>query len=101
MDFSEKQIEILEQVAIEVDEVLVETRKNKPQSFYVFEVKEDAEYFNDTSCEMEAVPEDLVGFWKMAYLDDLSYYSLKEAFGRYSWRKTFKKEIVTYEWADS
>jgi hypothetical protein len=95
-EFTEKEIEMFQGNIRERDEIYCEPRKDIVQSKYVFEVTPDQVYWDDEG--FTQVPEELVGFWIMAYADDLRYSHLEECIKKYSWDRCEMKEVVKTEW---
>lgn len=101
INFTEQELMILDQVAKELEEFYVDTRKGIPQTKCVFEVSENTTWDDWEKEKFNIpVPEHLIGTWMMAYAGDLSYTNLKEAFKLYHWVKCKQEEIVTYEWVE-
>jgi hypothetical protein len=98
MDFSKKQIDILKFVAVEVESKITESRKGVPQGYYVIEVKSNTEYWDDDKLDLLTVPKELVGNWKMIFLDDIDDYCWQDCLSRSGWYKVEKKEFLSYEW---
>ena len=101
--FTEKERTILEDVATEVDEFLVDTRKGIGQSKYVFEVKADATWYDWDVIVKDPerkVPGNLVGFWMMDDSDDLEEYNMRDCLKRASWVKCRQQPVTTVEWVE-
>ncbi len=98
--FTTKEYNILEQVAIEVEEFHYEMRKGVSQNKYVFVVPANAAYFDNAAYGEQKVPSELVGYWVMTFASDLQYTRLNEAIKNDQWSRCIKKEIVSYEWEE-
>lgn len=100
-DFTESERDMLDTVAVEEEEFYYETRKNVPQTKYVFVVK-PGQTWDDWANDKQdlPVPEEFVGFWVMSYAGDLSHSPLKDCIRDYSWVKCVKQEVTTHEWAE-
>jgi hypothetical protein len=98
-NFTEKECDMLDAVAVEEEEFYYETRKGIPQTKYVFEVY-DGQSWDDWANDNTdlPVPEEFVGFWVMSYASDLSDTSLNECIRDYPWVKCIKQEVTTHKW---
>jgi len=99
-NFNSLEISILRAVAQEVDEFHVETRKNIPQTKYVFTVHEGATWGDPKNDYQETpVPLNLIGSWMMYRSENLQYETLDDCIRLYKWVKCYKEEIKTYQWS--
>lgn len=82
-----------------VEEVLTDTRKGVPQSYYVVEVKEDQEYFDykDTNT-FKKVPKELVGLWRQEWSGDNTWDGYEVRVKDDSFVRCEKVEVTTYEY---
>ncbi|AUS01969.1 hypothetical protein NVP3058O_051 [Vibrio phage 3.058.O._10N.286.46.B8] len=100
-NFTEAEWEIITECIKEVEEVHYEMRKNVEQSYYVGEITADSEYWSKDN-EMVAVPEKLIGLYKMDSATDLRYTNFPAALkdgGRDGWVKCKRVTVEshTYE----
>ena len=91
MTFTVKEQEVLEQVAIEADEVFDYIRKGIPQTKYVMKVP--------IGVLLNGPYEHLVGYWMMSHSTDLRYEPLNKCFND-SWDKCQQVEVTTLEWRE-
>lgn len=96
MEFTQQ--EILQQTAIEFDEVFVDMRKGIAQTKYIALVKDDAEVWIEDKCY--PVPDEYKGFWMMEWQDNLQYVNFSEAIREYEWVKCEQKEVVSIEYVE-
>lgn len=98
IEFTDKEIKILKDVAIAVEEVYVEDRKGISQTKYVMRVDE-GEYtdWNSDFGDEKPVPKKLIGTWMMAYGCDLRDECLSDCF-EYHWVRCEQEEVTTFEW---
>ena len=90
--------EVLQQVAVEFDEVFVNMRKGIGQTKYIALVKDDAEIWVEDKCY--PVPEKYKGFWMMKYAYNLQHTDFREALREYEWVKCVQKEVVHIEYVE-
>jgi len=99
-NFNKQELDILEQVAKEVDEVYEEVRKGVPQTKYIMEIEADSVWTDHRDFKEKKVPKSLVGFWMMAYPGDLTDRRLDESFDMYHWVKCKQKEVTVTTWVE-
>jgi hypothetical protein len=80
-----------------VDEVFYEMRKGLAQSYYVIEVLAGEEWDGNIQ-EFCPISDHLVGFWRTAHADDLSYMHAARAIKDFDWVRCEKATITTYDW---
>lgn len=101
MELSEKDVNIVVEVAEYVDEVYVEDRKGISQTYYVLYISPKSVYLNDYGHTLN-VPENLVGYWRQKFAEDNRYESWQEQLvaDPSGWCKCepFEKVVTTTEW---
>lgn len=99
--FNKGEVEILREVAVEVEEFHYEMRKGVSQNKYVFEVKPGATWNDWENMKLDIpVPEALIGLWVMSYATDLVYDNLNKSIEEYQWAKCVKEETISYEYVE-
>lgn len=98
--FTPRELRILDQVAIQVDEVYIEDRKGIAQTRYIMRVDEGATWndWDSDMCADEIVSSSLVGHWMTAFPDNLTYRDMAECLKDLHWVKCEPKEVITIEW---
>jgi hypothetical protein len=80
-----------------VEEAFYEMRKDRAQNYYVIEVLA-GDVWCDDIVDFYPVPDHLLGFWRMAHADDLSYVPVRQAIEEYDWVRCEKVARTTYHW---
>lgn len=81
-----------------VEEVVTGQRKGVPESRYVAEIPQAAEYWCETSQDIVAVPSEFTGHWMLKFSGDLRYVSFNAAWLSDDWVKCEKRRVETFEW---
>ena len=97
MKFEGKDLEIVKDVARELEEFHVEHRHGKSQTKYVMEVTSD-DYWDYNEQDALQVPEHLKGVWMMKYASDLEYEALNDCLRDCSWVKCKQVEKTILVW---
>ncbi len=99
VEFSKKQLSMIQHNYSVADEVVCEERKGVPQGYYVIHIKPESTYLDeDDDYNEKPVPSELIGYWKNAFLIDIAEYCVSEVLDGYSWEKVKQVEVVSYEW---
>lgn len=99
-EFTELERDMLESVAVNIEEFHYEMRKQVTQNKYAFEVKGGATWYNWETEKVETLSEEYVGFWVMKYARCLEHSPLKDCLRSDDWVKCIKEEVVTYEYVE-
>lgn len=82
-----------------VDEILVDTRKGVAMSKYIIQLPEESTWYNWKTDEMdEPLPENLIGYWMMAWSEDLEENSEKDCIKKSAWVKVHQVEVKITKW---
>jgi hypothetical protein len=98
-DFSFDEVNILGEVASEVEEFHDHMRKGISMNKYAFLVAARATYYDElTDTADAAVPMGLVGRWVMYEAEDLMYANFQTCLRDSEWVRCTKEPVTTYEY---
>lgn len=97
MRFEGKELELVKDVARELDEFYIEDRKGRAQTKYVMEITSE-DYWDYDCNDVLEVPEHLKGVWMMEYASDLEYETLNDCLKDCSWVKCKQVEKTILVW---